>query len=210
MADLEVQIMRLRQADRDMVIDLSVGVGFQDFGFQVTVRGATPVIVAVYHTGEIDLFCQLLARAVADQSAAVVVFQVRSEVQRLTHGLSPVERAEHRVTDAEWSWRRATDAPPAGDVMEYVGSREGEELKVRSTDDGLRFQLVNDDGVRLTFDCPLGRIPSVLAGMMRRTYAEPDEVLDAVTDADGGVGKDPGSGFHGGLGGAVRNTENAA
>lgn len=181
MADLEVPIVRLRQHDGDVVIDLSAGVGFQDFGFRVIVRGALPVVVAVYHTGEIGLFCQLLARAVADQSAAVVVSQVRSEVQRLTRGLSPVERAEHRVTDAEWSWRRPTDTSPAGDVMEYAGSRHGKELQVQATDDGLLLRLVDHDGVQLSFGCPVGDIPLVLAGMIWRTYAEPDEVYSVLS-----------------------------
>lgn len=167
--------MRLPQADGEVVIDLSVGVGFQDVGFQVAVPGAPAVVVAVYHTGEIGLFCQLLARAVADRPTTVVVSRVRSEVHRLTEGLSPVERAEHRAVDAEWSWRTVADTTPADDVVEYARSRHGEDLQLRSTADGLQFRVVNDDGVRLTFECPVGDIPSVLAGMIWRTYAEPGE-----------------------------------
>lgn len=181
MGDLEVPLVRLAQADGDVVMDLSAGVGFQDFGFQVAVPGAPAVVVAVYHTGEIGLFCQLLARAAADRPAAVVVSRVRSEVHRLTEGLSPVERAEHRVVDAEWSWRTVADTTPADDVVEYAGSRHGEDLQVRSTADGLQFRVVNDDAVRLTFDCPVGGIPLVLAGMICRTYAEPDEMYSMLS-----------------------------
>lgn len=175
MGEIEAPIVRLGQADGDVVVDLSASVGFQDFGFQVAVPGAPPVVVAVYHTGEVSLFCQLLARAVAHQSAGAVVPQVRSEVGRLTHGLSPVECAEHRLGDAEWSWRQAADPARAEEVVEYAGSRQGEELRVQSTDDGLLFQLVDHDGVRVSFNCPVGEIPSVLAGMIWRTYAEADE-----------------------------------
>ncbi|WP_291524438.1 hypothetical protein, partial [Branchiibius sp. NY16-3462-2] len=101
-----VPIYRIAQDSGDVVMDLTVDVGFQDFGFRVeNADRASAVTVRVYHTDEIRLFCQLLAVAVADRSATSAVANIERELRRICVGMKPSEQGEHRLHEAEHTWK---------------------------------------------------------------------------------------------------------
>ncbi|WP_291521402.1 hypothetical protein, partial [Branchiibius sp. NY16-3462-2] len=113
---------------------------------------------------------------VADRSATSAVANIERELRRICVGMKPSEQGEHRLHEAEHTWK-TTPADWTDEHMVYPGPSDGDELQVTTVQDDVEFRWMTGDVVQAMFTCAGATIPQVLAGMIWRTYCQPDETF---------------------------------
>lgn len=162
---------------RDVAADLTTPGVFGDLTF-TTHSGDRTTQFSAYHTGETAIFIDVLSRYLAHQSVEErrnSLDTVRAEVARVTADRVATERGEDSFTRQQLeALRRPAEAatPPVG---RYRTSGDGCDLVLTPTTNGFDIALESDDGATRVFSWPTEMLWQLIAGIIWRSYAEPDD-----------------------------------
>ena len=158
-------------------IDFTTPGAFGDFAFAVTYPDHSTVRYGAYHTAEASVFLDVLRCWAATTSPADIAAELEAipaHLAALTQGMQPSSRSQNHFDDLMLDHVRvAATAENPAPTSYTIDSVSPGRLALTPTPTSLRFAIVGDDDDRYApIEIPAVRLPTVIVGMIWRSYSE--------------------------------------